>query len=65
MIIVKMVVTAKGGVGMKAQGLERLETMCGFFMPKTVLTGGDGCLLVIVIKQQVNGDVYWPSSTGG
>ena len=65
MIIVKMVVTAKGGIGMKAQEWERLETMCGFFMPKTVLTGGDGCLLVIVIKQQVNGDVYWPSSTGG
>ena len=40
MIIVKLVVTAKGGVGMKAQGLERLETMCGFFMPKTVLAGG-------------------------
>ena len=65
MIIVKVVVTAKGGVGMKAQGLERLETMCGFFMPKTVLTGGGGCLLVIVIKQQVNGDVYWPSFKGG
>jgi hypothetical protein len=40
MIIEKVVVTAKGGVGMKAQGLERLETMCGFFMPKTVLGGG-------------------------
>ncbi len=40
MIIVKMVVTAKGGVGMKVQGVERLETMCGFFMPKAVLSGG-------------------------
>ena len=40
MIIVKMVVTAKGGIGMKAQEWERLETMCGFFMPKTVLGGG-------------------------
>ena len=40
MIIVKMVVTAKGGIGMKAQEWERLETMCGFFMPETVLAGG-------------------------
>ena len=46
MIIGKVVVTAKGGVGMKAQGLERLETMCGFFMPKTVLSGGAAVLIL-------------------
>ena len=61
MIIVKMVVTAKGGIGMKAQEWERLETMCGFFMPETVLAGGGACLLVIVSNQQINEDVYWPS----
>ena len=61
MIIVKMVVTAKGGVGMKAQEWERLETMCGFFMPETVLAGGGSCLLSIVAYQQMNEDVYEPS----
>ena len=31
---------AKGGGGMKAQAWERLEILCGFFMPETVLSGG-------------------------
>ena len=31
---------AKGGDGMKAQAWERLEILCGFFMPETVLSGG-------------------------
>lgn len=30
----------KGGDGMKMQAWERLETMCGFFMPETVFLGG-------------------------
>ena len=52
---------AKGGDGMKMQAWERLEILCGFFMPEVVLSGGGGCLLVVGSYQQMHQDVYGPS----
>jgi hypothetical protein len=38
-VIVEAGSPAKGGDGMKAQAWERLEIVCVFLMPETVLSG--------------------------